>query len=465
MRALPCLLLFLAACSSSSPPTKRAFPETFLWGSATSSFQTEGNITNDDWAVWETLPGAIEGGDKMGRADDHYTYFDDDLAKAQAMGHNAYRFSIEWARIEPEQGKFDDAEIAHYRAVLASCKAHGLKPVVTLEHFSLPVWALNPKAGATSLGGWTNHAVADEFVAYVQKVAGSFVDDVDFWITLNEPMPQLSSGYFTGEWPPGKNLAFVQGIAAFKNMVDAHARAYDAIHSIYAAAGKPVTVTIASHYAAMDPQTPGADDAAAMNLDYLLNLVFLEAVVKGDLDTNLEGAIEHHPEYEHKLDVLGVNYYRRLLIQSMNIGPIKGLPNDDASAMYHGDNGWGVYPDGMTRALHALWDKYALPIVITENGMADATDHLRPYYLVTHLQKVQEAIAAGIDIRGYLHWSLMDNFELASGFKYRFGLMAVDYASPTLTRTPRRSAEAYTAIIKAGGVTPAITKEYGASPQ
>jgi beta-glucosidase len=435
------------------------FPASFMWGAGTSAYQVEGGITNNDWAAWENLGGKIANNDKAGRADDHYTFFDADLAQAKAMGHNSYRFSIEWARIEPTQGNYDQAQIDHYKAVVAACKKHGLKPVVTLMHFTLPEWVNSQKAGAVHLGGWGNAATVTAFVAFADRVVSALADDVELWITFNEPMVFLVSGYFYGEWPPGTGLDFPGAEAAMLGMIDAHAKAYDKIHAIYSAKAKPVQVTIAHHHLVFDPKTPGADDAATMQVDHLFNHVFLTAVTEGKVE-KFDGSSTMKPEYMKKLDLLGLNYYRHNLVETNAIGPLKGLPAEDGAAKLKSDIGWELYPKGMSRALMTLWTRYKLPILITENGLADATDKQRPWFLVQHLLAVQEAITAGVDVRGYLHWSLFDNFEWALGFAPRFGLQAVDYADANLKRTPRASAALYTQIIQAARISPELVAQY-----
>jgi beta-glucosidase len=440
-----------------------ALPAGFLWGSATAAFQVEGGIDNADWSVW-IQQGHAASQQMVGLADDEYHLYDDDHARAQQMGHNAYRLSLEWARIEPTQGTFDQAAIQHYKDVIASVKARGLKPVVTLEHYTLPTWALDPSNPAGSLGGWTNGQVADAFVDYVQHVVPAFVGDVDLWITLNEPVVQITFGYFFGNWPPGSVLDIPSASSAMGHMVDAHARAYDAIHGIYTTAGKPVSVTIAHNWTIVDPKTPGTDDAAAANLDHVFNGVFLDAVTSGAYDSDLAGTIVQHPEWAHKLDLLGINFYQRLYVAAgAPVGPLAGQPMIDPRGNPVGDNGWELYPDGMSRALETAWQKYQLPILVTENGVSDAADAKRPWFLVQNVAAMQRAVGNGVDVRGYLHWSLVDNFEWTEGYHQHFGLIAVDFA--TQTRTPRPSAALFTQIIQANGVSPALLDQYSQPPQ
>ena len=437
-------------------------PASFLWGSATSAHQVEGGTTQNDWSVWETLSNKIVGNQHVGIADDHYNQFDADIALAASMGQNAYRFSIEWSRIEPVQGQpFVQAEVDHYKAVIASCKAHGVKPVITLLHFTLPKWVLNPAPGQTSLGGFTNHATVDAYVSFVTRIVPLLAADVDFWMTINEPQVQILFGYVQGDWPPGIQGDFTKAAQALGNMAEAHVLAYDAIHAYYATLSRPVTVTVASHYLVFDPLVTPRDDPAVASWDHFFNKSFLDAVTLGDLDTDFMGTIVHHADWTNRLDVLGVNYYRRNLVPSIMLGPLLGVPREDTAAALKGDNGWGIYPLGLTRALRDLWARYHLPMYVTENGVADAADKYRPYYIVSHVAALQQAVLEGIDVRGYFHWSLMDNWEWKQGFLQRFGLWAIDYNSPARTRSARPSAAVYSSVIRARGVTPALEVQYG----
>jgi beta-glucosidase len=439
------------------------FPAGFAWGGATAAFQAESaEEPPTDWSVWETMTGKIAHGDRSAAGPDEWTHYEADFALAQSMGHNAYRFSIEWARIEPSPGTFDEAAIAHYRAMLASMKAHGLRPIVTLWHFTNPTWVQDP-SGAPSLGGWERPEVADAYVSYVSRVIPRFSDDVDFWITLNEPMIYVIQGYFFAMWPPGHMLDMTGAIAVHNHLIDAHVRAYDAIHAHYQAIGKAVTVTIASNWVAFDPAGP-ADADATRALERLVDYAFLDAIVAGDVDTGLDGTISHRDDYAHHVDVIGVNFYQRQVVTAGAIGIVPGLPGQDPNAVLKSDLGWELYPAGMGRALDGLWGRFQIPIVITENGVADAADRYRSWYIVSHLDEVQAALARGVDVRGYLHWALIDNFEWAEGLAPRFGLVAIDYAAPERTRTVRPSAGALSDIIHANEVNAEIRTRWGATP-
>lgn len=259
--------------------TGGVFPAGFVWGSATAAYQAESaDPPATDWSVWETFGGKIAHGDRSAAGPDEWDHYDADFALAQAMGHNAYRFSIEWARIEPTQGVFDETAIAHYQAMIASLKAHGVRPVVTLWHFTNPTWVQDP-SGGPSLGGWEAPAVADAYVSYVSRIVPRFSDDVDFWITLNEPMVYVIQGYFFAIWPPGHSIDETHAVVVHNHLIDAHVRAYDAIHAHYQSKSKPETVTIASHFVAFDPATANDGDAT-QKLEHIVDYAFLDAIVK-----------------------------------------------------------------------------------------------------------------------------------------------------------------------------------------
>jgi beta-glucosidase len=449
-------MVLAAACGDGGGKVKGVFPAGFLWGSAVAGYQVESSdAPATDWGVWETMPGRIANGDRSANGPDEWKLYEQDFALAQSLGHNAFRFSIEWARVEPKQGTFDEAAIAHYKQQIAAMKAHDLRPIVTLWHFSSPTWVSDPSGGA-SLGGWKQAAVADAYVDYVKQIVPRFSDDVDFWITLNEPMVHIIYGYFYGTWPPGGQFDFDGAVAAHNNLIAAHVRAYDAIKAHYQTKGKPVTVTIASHFVAFDPAHP-EDAAATAGVEKLVDYAFLDAIVKGDVDTKLDGtAVVHRDDYAGHADLIGLNFYQRQIVATGKIGIVPGLPSVDPSAAWKNDLGWEMYPAGMGRALDGMWGRYHLPIVVTESGVADAADRWRGWYIVSHVDQLQQALARGVDVRGYLHWSLIDNFEWAEGLGARFGLVAVDYGSAAKTRTVRGSAQALVDIIKANEVTDAI---------
>lgn len=457
--ALACAAVSAAACSGrKSHYEPIPFPAGFLWGSANASYQVEGGNTNDDWWAWEKRPGAILHGDTAGNATDFYHLYDTDFALAQSDGHNAFRFSIEWSRVEPQPGVFDTNEIAHYHAVITAARARGLVPVVTLEHWTLPLWADDPRNAPDPAVGWISTSVQAEFVAFSGRMAQEYGADVDDWITFNEPMV-AAVGAFQGVFPPDLGASLDRTTLYVLGMIAAHAKAYDAIHALDTidadSDGIAAKVGIAQHVVAFHPKTASsADQVATARLDHIFNRLFLDAAARGDLDVNLDGDTldageGNHPELGQRLDFIGLNYYRKYLVISGLPEPILGFPADDPSTP-HNDLGWSIYPRGMYEALKEVGE-YDLPVLITENGIADADDGKRAAYTIDHLVYVARAIREGVTVTGYLHWSLTDNFEWAQGYSAKFGLYSFDPV--TQARTARPSAKIFAEIAKANALT------------
>lgn len=433
-----------------------AFPPGFLWGTATAAHQVEGGNDRNDWWAWEHVGGKIKNSDTSGAACDAYHLYDQDFALAQSLGQNAHRFSIEWSRIEPTLGgPYDAAEIAHYHAVLTSLKAHGLKPIVTLEHYTLPIWADNPLGPTvTGTAGWASQTTQDEFVKWSGDMAEEYGADVDDWIVFNEPMVSAVAS-LEGVFPPDIGGSLDKATAMVAGMIQAHARAYDAIHARDTVDadtdGVAAKVGIAQAIVDFFPANPAIqiDVDATARLDHIFNKLFVDAITRGDLDLDLDGAYTSPGEgqgiasLKDRLDFIGVNYYRKYLVVGGLGPPILGIPEEDPD-LPHNDLGWSIYPKGIYDAL-AEMNSYGLPMMVTENGIADAADAKRPGYIVDHLLWVSRAIADGMPVTGYMHWSLMDNFEWAEGYAKRFGIVHVDYE--TQKRTPKSSYEWYRQVI------------------
>lgn len=365
----------------------KKFPKRFLWGSATSAYQVEGGNLNSDWEVLFSP--------KAGTACNHYRRFEEDFDLARSLNQNAHRLSIEWARIEPEKGRFDDREVAHYRQVLQALRKRGIRPLVTLHHFTNPLWFFKR-------GGWENRSAVSYFASYVRFVATQLGDLCDFWVTINEPTVYASEGYLFGRWLPGKRDP-LSSATVLKNLLKAHRAAYGIIHEI--------------------------QPKAAVGISY--NVPYFR--VPG-LSATFSAFDRKVMAWAGKQDFLGINYYRA-------VGRVGDLPKSDL--------GWAIYPQGLAEIIARL-KEFNLPIYITENGIADADDDQRADYIADHLAAVWRAIQAGADIRGYFYWSLLDNFEWAKGFYPRFGLAEVDYE--TLERTIRPSAQVYARIAKANSL-------------
>jgi beta-glucosidase len=398
---------------------KLKFPKDFFWGAATSAHQVEGGNDND-WTLWEKknarrlareakncwqkwqreeFPEMLESVNYIsGRACDHYNLFNEDFNLAKRLGHNAHRFSIEWSRVEPEGGKFNEKEIKHYQVVIESLRKRGLEPFLTLYHWTLPVWFVKK-------GGWLNKDAPEYFARYAEKVLSqSFTKGwVKFCITLNEPQIYASQSFLRGNWPPQKrNL--LSYLKVLRNLAKAHKKAFQAIKQKF----------------------PQAQIGIAKN-----NIYFK----KGWLTPVVRWWWNHWflKKIKNYQDFIGLNYY------------FTALQKKEAGSFSRSDLGWEIYPQGIYFCLKEL-SKYKRPIYILENGIADAKDFKRTKFIKDHLYWTLKAMQEGADVRGYFYWSLMDNFEWDKGFWPRFGLAETDYK--TLERKIRPSAWEYKKIIE-----------------
>jgi len=401
---------------------KQDFPNGFYWGAATASYQVEGGIDNCDWAK-----AAREGRVPVaGRLSDHYNLYDSDFAIAQELGHNAHRFSVEWARIEPTEGEFDENELEHYRQVLQALRNRGIEPFVTLWHFTLPQWLADK-------GGFQDDRTPELFARYAAKVVKSFGDLCTFYSTLNEPNVYATHGYLYGAWPPFKRAKIgwkkigkedgssekTKAVAKFRhffayrqverNLVQAHIAAYRTIKAVNSQA----QVSVVKHVHVFDSNGGWINKQLAAISSYFQTDRYVGRVV----------------EY---CDLIGLNYYR-----NTRFGESRDYLRTDMD--------WKVYPSGIFDALMQL-KKFNKPIFVAEAGIADADDDMRGQYIAVQIEAVARAIAAGVDVRGHMYWSLLDNYEWALGTTKRFGLVAINY--DTLERTIRPSALVYKDLIE-----------------
>ncbi|PIP92029.1 beta-glucosidase [Candidatus Wolfebacteria bacterium CG18_big_fil_WC_8_21_14_2_50_39_7] len=403
------------------------FPKGFYWGSATSAHQVEGNNVND-WSEWEKKNAerlAKEAKEKWqpwqqekfpemfnpenyisGRACDHYHLYEQDFDIAKKLGHNAHRFSIEWSRIEPEQGKFNEKEIEHYRKVILALKKRGIEPFVTLWHWTNPLWIRD-------IGGWENKKITDYFERYAEKISNALGENVKFWITLNEPEIYASNSYFAGVWPPQKKNLFAY-LRVLNNLIKAHRKAYGVIKK----ANSNSKIGIAKNNIYFEAyQNKLVNRVLKKFIDWWWNFYFLNR-------------IRNHQDF------IGLNHYFH---NRINYGFNK---NENKKIS---DIGWELYPEAIYYVLKDL-KRFNKPIYITENGLADGGDKKRSWFILESLKNIGKAINEGVNVRGYLHWSLMDNFEWDKGFWPRFGLVEVNYK--TLERKIRPSALQYAKICK-----------------
>ncbi len=312
MKFLP-LVMLCWLCAGATPlqaDEPFRFPPGFLWGTATAAHQVEGNNSGNDWWAWEQVPGHVRNNDRSGLACDHYARFSQDLSLARQMGHNAYRFSIEWARLEPEPGRFDEAEVAHYRAVLESCRANGLVPMVTLFHFTLPKWVADR-------GGWESPETVQLFGRFAEFAGRRFGDLADWWCTINEPVVYLGAGWVKGVFPPQKQ-DWKLAMKVMEHLARGHVEAYRALKRCDRGDadgdGRSSLVSIADHLRVFDPARGWnpLDQVSARVADYLFNRAFLKAITKGRLTVTapqVPYVNEAIPGGTRCLDFLGVNYY------------------------------------------------------------------------------------------------------------------------------------------------------------
>ena len=407
---------------------KYAFPADFLWGSSTSAFQVEGDCKNHDFYEW-AVKGRIKDGTNPDDAVHHYRKYIEDIELLKAMNHNAARIGLEWARIEPEEGVFDQNAIGHYRDELIRMRNVGLKCMVTIHHFANPLWL-------TAKGGWKNPTLLHFYLRFVEKVVYELGDLVDFWLTINEPNCYGIMAYFFGEFPPGEK-SIPSFFKVSRNMIRAHCLAYQRIHRIHRENNWQEAV-----------------------VGWSLAWVHFEAAPGNPLH-RLGRALAHFltlsrfiNRIKDSLDFIGIQYYRSDLVRF----PFTTTNHPDTPKS---KLGWDIMPDRFYEVLASCWKKYHLPIYVTENGVCDDNDELRPAYLVSHLYYLWKAIQSGVDVRGYFHWSTLDNFELVDGVCSPFGLVHVDHAHPDRTRTIKPSGRLYAEIIAQGGLTQEMIDEYG----
>ena len=412
-----------------------SWPKDFLFGAATSAHQVEGGNHND-WTEWEhataerkvesakgnppaggwpdyilkNYPNPLQPENYIsGIACDHYHRYEEDFNLAQGLDHNAHRFSIEWSRIEPEEGRFNEKEIEHYKNVAKAIRVRGMEPFVTLWHWTLPLWVRDK-------GGLMHPHFEDLFARYSLMMATALKNDVTFWMTLNEPNAFAKNAYLLGIWPPNRKSFLATG-KAMKHLARAHIKSRRVIrHEIPHA-----QVGFGSAMRHFEPKRNNLLDRIAVRLAefWSWDLFFMLA--------------------RKKVDYIAPQYYQRSKIAfPLSLSPGNG-PQSDL--------GWEIYPQGLYELVKKL-SRYKKPIYITENGVADARDAHREQFIREHLAGVRKAIEEGVDIRGYFHWSLLDNFEWDKGFWPRFGLVEVDYK--TLQRTIRPSALVYKKIIESG---------------
>jgi beta-glucosidase len=401
------------------------FPPSFLFGTATSATQIEGSCTTSDWFAFAREPGRIHGGGWPDVACDSWHRWREDLALQVSLGMNAYRLSIEWARIEPSAGEIDRAAIDEYRRMLGALRDARIEPMVTLHHFTLPRWLANR-------GGVLGPGFAERLGRFARVAVDALGDLSRFWVTINEPNVLASQGYLLGKWPPARKNPLL-ALLAHRRLLAAHHAAYRAMKE----ARPELQVGVAHHLRVVQPERPFLRHrVAAGALQLLFNDWFAGAVCRARTQ-----------------DFFGINYYSRDVVRFSlaHAGELfmrRGVP----AGAEISDLGWEVYPEGLGELVRRWARQSGLPVYVTENGIADADDTRRASFVTRHLAELARAIADGVDVRGYFHWSLLDNFEWADGYGPRFGLAEVDYT--TQRRRLRDSAHVYARIARDRTIAP-----------
>ena len=369
---------------------KLKFPKNFLFGAATAAHQIEGHL-NNDWARWEKIPGNVSDHRTSEISADSWNKWRQDIRLLKNTSQNAYRFSIEWSRIEPTPGFFDKKVIGRYREMIDELNKNNITPMVTLFHFTLPLWVAD-------IGGFTNRKTIDYFARFAGRMAQEFGRSVELWSVLNEPNVYINKGYFIADWCPGKK-SYILGVKAFFNQISAHKQAYISMKK----ANPRVKGGIAMNMTAFLPAGRNIFDRILSRLArWIVNEYFIGRIRK-------------------QLDFLGINSYASYKVQAKK--PI--LSGKIADSLYQ---------------LLIEAKRWRLPIYLTENG-TPAADVDRQKFIQGNLSQLSRAIADGTDLRGYFYWSLIDNFEWSSGYTMKFGLHDIN-------RQPRKSAKVYKKIIE-----------------
>lgn len=498
------------ACKEEPAKEEGRFPPGFLWGTAVAGFQVDMGCPtlpdeecidpNSDWYVWVTDASLLaEGsthlsGDPVTYGPGHWELYDSDFALAsEEVGLGAFRMSIEWSRIFPRStvGIEDPAElaevadataVAHYRAMLTAMRARGLTPLVTLHHYTIPVW-LHDAVGChfdlanCSPRGWLDREVmVHEIAKYAGFVAGALGDLVDLWATQNEPFAVVLAGYLQPgpdrTNPPGVSLAFDAVKASSFAMIEAHARMVDAVRAADTidadGDGKATEVGLVFAVAPAHPMDPSADldIRAARNVEYLYNWAFLDAVALGLLDEDLDGVASYREDLANRMDFIGTNYYAVTVVEGTSYPVFPDFSPLTTFSPFTLEINYDE-PAGIYEALTMLRDRYpGKPIIVTENGTPRVDEgDFASRYLVEHLSWVSRAWQDGVDVRGYFYWSFVDNYEWNHGMGMRFGLYAVEPTDALKVRVRRPHAEVYRRIIDANAIEADLRQAYPIPPR
>ena len=424
------------------------FPNSFAWGTATAAHQVEGNNTNNNWYDWEhqldeNNQPRIHNGDKSILAADHWNRYPDDIKLMKDLGVNHYRFSIEWSKIEPQNGDYNVESIQHYRDLCDSLIKNNITPVVTLHHFTHPTWF-------EKLGAFEKKENIDHFIEYSEYAFNNLKDLVPIWCTINEPSVFVSQGYFNGIFPPGKKDP-VLAATVLENLLFAHTKTYKHLKSLNG--GDNAQIGLVKNIFQFDPLRRWhiLDWAFSKVLNNVFTHSTLDYFKKGYSTFSLPGMVKKHMENNDAvgaMDFIGLNYYSRM--------HVKGQANltepfvfEKRAKDIQTDMDYALYPEGFYEALHTI-STLKKPIYVTENGVADQGNNIREIFIKRYLYALHKGLQDGLDIRGYFYWTLMDNFEWSEGYKMKFGLYEVNFQ--TQERTLRESSNLFAKMVKKPGV-------------
>ncbi len=427
------------------------FPEGFLWGTATAAHQVEGNL-NNSWAHWENMENGIVYQDqKHGQGCDWWEgRWIEDFDRMQYLGHSTHRLSIEWSRIQPKPETIDDDAVRQYQDMLKGLRVRGIRPMVTLHHFTNPMWLENE-------GGWLESRTVDRFVRWAEIAVEAFGDDCDLWCTFNEPMVYAVQAYLVGMFYPGQHNPWKMFRCA-ELMLRAHAGAYQVIKSRYPEA----EVGLAKHLLIFDPLRPRFINRHPVRLvRRVFNHAFLEAIATGELRFPLRKRVVL-PNLPDTLDFTGLNYYQRYRGGFSPLSPgtffLKQVPDPDSPPS---PPLWGeIYPQGLFDQIKYVWKVLRKPIYVTETGTPDKGDEIRRWYIAQAVRHVWRGVNFNIPVKGFYYWTLMDNFEWTAAYNpdFHFGLYAMDFE--TQERTLRSSGKFYRAISLENGLSSDMVREY-----
>ena len=411
-------------------------PKNLGLGCATAATQIEGGDTNNSWYDWAKQKGRIKGGASPRRANNHWVLYEQDIKLMAQMGMEHYRFGIEWSRIEPTQGHFNEVAMAHYRTEIKLLLQYHIKPLVTLHHFSNPTWF-------EKMGAFETSACVPIFQKYVIYVVEHLKDLCTDFVTINEPNVYVTNGYVYGEWPPGKKSIFT-AMRVMKNLTLCHVTAYREIHRIYGL--NKAMVGFANHLRVFIPYNKNPIYALEAKLmEYLFQGALSKSMATGKLAFPLGVSA---PLGKGKFyDYIGINYYTRSAIK--HFGQYV-LPNRKTNNL-----GWDIYPEGLAILCKDQYERFKAPIWVTENGTCDKDDSFRAQYIYDHIKQI---VDSKLPVERYYHWTFMDNFEWAEGESAPFGLVRCDFE--TQKRTIRKSGAFYSEMIKTKQVSQDMISRY-----